>query len=181
MLDNHSLLKKVSKAFQGNCIPIFDVAENVNHLLSKFEKLKPSNGAFEQLVESYSDGCYKDGKMPGKRGWKDGDLLLLHSGDDKTADLAAHAESKRTVLNALQDIFGDKYTKILKHPVAQAFIVFDHRLWRVCKTPKELAEYGVSEIKFLLSHYSKYFHASEAADCLEQWERLKAKVMTARI
>ena len=36
---------------------------------------------------------------------------------------------------------------------------------------------NVSEIKFLLSHYSKYFHASEAADCLEQWERLKAKVM----
>ena len=35
MLDNHKLPKTVSKAFQTSCVPIFDVAENVNHLLSK--------------------------------------------------------------------------------------------------------------------------------------------------
>ena len=141
------------------------------HLLAKFEKFKTRNGEFEQLVENYQEGLYKDGKMHGKRGWKDGDLQLLGDG----TDLAEHAESKKIVVDSLLDIFGNKFTKILENPVAKALVVFDHRLWTGL-SPKDLAQYGHSEIKFLISHYSKFFDAAEAEDCLEQWDRLKLKV-----
>ena len=74
----------------------------------------------------------------------------------------------------INDCYADFYDAV-RPPcaVARAIQAFLKDLY----DPSKKGEPEKNWLKFLLSHYSKYFHASEAADCLEQWERLKAKVM----
>jgi hypothetical protein len=162
--DIGAVLTKISKAFQVNCAPVATMADEINAVVKDLMALKKECGPKEKLVQRYCDGEYKDGQMPGKHGWKDGSIQL----NSEDGELAAHKKSRKSLVKSLASNFTSRFVRPLQHPVVQAMIVFEHRLWPAEK--EELEQYGQSEIQFLISHYAHFFNGVEAKTCLEQWQ-----------
>jgi hypothetical protein len=169
--DQTALLRKVSKAFQIECPMPATIADGINYAIDNLRRVKKVCGEAESKVKLYCEGkCDVD--MPGKDGWKKGSLQVVS--DDEAADIKAHVKSKKRIINRLCDSFTTRYTKVLDDPIVQAFIIFDPGVWP--EDPEKLAAWGVDEIQFLSTHYSKFFHGNDVELCIEQWGRLKSKI-----
>ena len=116
--------------------------------------------------------------------WKPGVLSIEPRHPDGQAikdgsDLTAHKEDRKQICTDLTGSFKVRFSTALSDKRVKAMKVFEHRRWPELggdDNGKELDEWGVHDISYLLDNYSNFFKGDENTKALKQWKQLKREI-----
>jgi hypothetical protein len=162
MMDVHHHLGVLSKSFQSNTLLISDLPKNISKTVRALQKLKTDPGPKEAEVRA---ACVQDGDA---NIYKSCRLSGPKDGFDGMDD------DRKTICDSLVEELNERYAKVLKHSVLEAFSVFENRGWP--EDREKLEEFGINEIKLLYEHY-RIFFTEPLNDVLDQWLDLKTEYL----
>lgn len=171
-LDHHSIVKKVSLAFQSEICMVGSLADEVQFAISNLQRLGRVHGPLERKFRAYMEGT---GGL-----WQLEDTVQVTSEGDGS-DLDDHEADRLQICADMAGAFHVRYASALDHPVISAFGVFEHRRWPAyvrgeLNGGRDLELYGINDVTLLLDNFATFFVADENEQALSQWTRLKCLV-----